>query len=175
MLEALPEPRTEMNPYAPRITTIQIDPEKIGALIGPGGKNIRRITELSGATVDISDDDSGKVFVYSNNKEAMDKAIAEIELISAEIVPDKIYRGVVRSVKEFGCFVEVLPGKEGLVHISELADFRVKKTEDVAKLGDEMWVKCIGIDERGRVRLSRKAAMAEMESETESATETEKD
>ena len=163
MLETLAEPRQEMNRYAPRITTIQIDPEKIGALIGPGGKNIRRITELSGAMIDISDDDSGKVMIYSNNKEAMDKAVAEVELISAEIEPDKIYRGVVRSVKEFGCFVEVLPGKEGLVHISELADFRVNKTEDVAKLGDEMWVKCIGIDERGRVRLSRKAAHAEME------------
>ncbi len=163
MLETLPEPRPEMNLYAPRITTIQIDPEKIGALIGPGGKNIRRITELSGATIDIADDNSGKVMVYSNNKDAMDKAVAEVELISAEIVPDKIYRGVVRSIKEFGCFVEVLPGKEGLVHISELADFRVKNTEDVAKLGDEMWVKCIGIDERGRVRLSRKAALAEME------------
>ena len=163
MLETLAEPRQEMNRYAPRITTIQIDPEKIGALIGPGGKNIRRITELSGAMIDISDDDSGKVMIYSNNKEAMDKAVAEVELISAEIEPDKIYRGVVRSVKEFGCFVEVLPGKEGLVHISELADFRVNKTEDVAKLGDEMWVKCIGIDERGRVRLSRKAALAEME------------
>ncbi len=163
MLETISEPREEMNQYAPRITTLQIDPEKIGALIGPGGKNIRRITELSGATIDISDDDSGKVFIYSNNKEAMEKAVAEVELISAEIIPDKIYRGVVRSVKEFGCFVEVLPGKEGLVHISELAEFRVKRTEDVAKLGDEMWVKCIGIDERGRVRLSRKAALAEME------------
>ena len=163
MLETLAEPRKEMNRYAPRITTIQIDPEKIGALIGPGGKNIRRISELSGTTIDISDDDTGKVMIYSNNKDAMDKAVAEVELISAEIVPDKIYRGVVRSVKEFGCFVEVLPGKEGLVHISELADFRVNKTEDVAKLGDEMWVKCIGIDERGRVRLSRKAALEEME------------
>ncbi len=173
MLETIAEPRPEMNRYAPRITTLQIDPEKIGALIGPGGKNIRRITELSGATVDISDDEPGKVYIYSNNKESMDKAVSEVELISAEIVPDKIYRGVVRSVKEFGCFVEVLPGKEGLVHISELADFRVNKTEDVAKLGDEMWVKCIGIDERGRVRLSRKAALAEMEQETEAKTEKE--
>ncbi|MCH8475666.1 MAG: polyribonucleotide nucleotidyltransferase [Opitutales bacterium] len=162
MLEAISEPRKEMNQYAPRIVTLQIDPDKIGALIGPGGKNIRRITETTGATVDIDDDNSGKVYVYSNNKQSMDAAVAEVEAISAEIVVGKIYRGIVRGIKDFGCFVEVLPGKEGLVHISELADFRVNKTEDVAKLGDELWVKCIGIDERGRVRLSRKAAMEEM-------------
>lgn len=161
MLGAIAEPRKEMNPYAPRIHTIQIDPDKIGALIGPGGKNIRRITETTGATVDIDDDNSGKVFIYSNSKEAMDRAIEEVELVSAEITPGKTYRGVVRSVKDFGCFVEVLPGREGLVHISELADFRVQKTEDVAKLGDEMWVKCVGIDDKGRVRLSRKQALAD--------------
>ncbi len=170
MQEAIAEPRKELNPYAPRIQTLQIDPEKIGALIGPGGKNIRRITDTTGATIDIAEDNSGKVFVYSNNKEAMDRAIEEIELVSAEITPGKIYRGVVRSIKEFGAFVEVLPGREGLVHISELADFRVKKTEDVAKLGDEMWVKCIGIDDKGRVRLSRKEAMADREKAAEVGT-----
>ena len=163
MLESIAEPRKELNQYAPRIRTLKIDPDKIGALIGPGGKNIRRITEISGATVDIDDDNSGKVYVYANNKKAMDIAVAEVEAISAEIEVGKIYRGVVRGVKDFGCFVEVLPGKEGLVHISELADFRVNKTEDVAKLGDEMMVKCIGIDERGKVRLSRKAALVELE------------
>lgn len=161
MLTAIAEPRTELNEHAPRIETIQIDPEKIGALIGPGGKNIRRITETTGATIDIADDNSGKVFVYSNNRVSMQRAIEEVELVSAEITPGKIYRGVVRSVKDFGCFVEVLPGKEGLVHISELADFRVNRTEDVAKLGDEIWVKCVGIDDKGRVRLSRKEAMAD--------------
>lgn len=161
MLTAIEEPRGELNPYAPRIHTLQIDPDKIGALIGPGGKNIRRITETTGATIDIAEDNSGRVLVYSNNKEAMERAIEEVELVSAEITPGKIYRGVVRSVKDFGCFVEVLPGREGLVHISELADFRVQKTEDVAKLGDEMWVKCVGIDDKGRVRLSRKEALAD--------------
>jgi polyribonucleotide nucleotidyltransferase len=161
MLTAIEEPREELNPYAPRIHTLQIDPDKIGALIGPGGKNIRRITETTGATIDIAEDNSGRVLVYSNNKEAMERAIEEVELVSAEITPGKIYRGVVRSVKDFGCFVEVLPGREGLVHISELADFRVQKTEDVAKLGDEMWVKCVGIDDKGRVRLSRKEALAD--------------
>lgn len=169
MLDSLAEPRKELNQYAPRIRTLKIDPDKIGALIGPGGKNIRRITEISGATVDIDDDNSGKVFVYANNKKAMDIAVAEVEAISAEIEVGKIYRGVVRGVKDFGCFVEVLPGKEGLVHISELADFRVEKTSDVAKLGDEMMVKCIGVDERGKVRLSRKAALAELEDQEAAA------
>ncbi len=173
MLNAIAEPRKEMNPYAPRIQTLQIDPDKIGALIGPGGKNIRRITETTGATVDIAEDNSGKVFIYSNNKEAMERAIEEVELVSAEITPGKIYRGVVRSVKDFGCFVEVLPGREGLVHISELADFRVKNTEDVAKLGDEMWVKCIGIDDKGRVRLSRKEAMEDRAAKESEKAETE--
>ncbi len=161
MEAAISEPRKELNLHAPRIETIQIDPEKIGALIGPGGKNIRRITETTGATIDIAEDNSGKVFIYANNQISMQRAVEEVELISAEITPGKIYRGVVRSIKEFGCFVEVLPGKEGLVHISELADFRVKRTEDVAKLGDEIWVKCIGVDDKGRVRLSRKEAMAD--------------
>ena len=92
----------------------------------------------------------------------MNRAVSEVELIAAEIEVGKTYRGIVRSIKEFGAFVECLPGKEGLVHISELADFRVKKTEDVCKLGDEMIVKCIGIDDKGKVRLSRKAALEDM-------------
>lgn len=171
MLTAIAEPRGELNKYAPRIHTLQIDPEKIGALIGPGGKNIRRITETTGATIDIAEDNSGRVLVYSNNKEAMERAIEEVELVSAEITPGKIYRGVVRSVKDFGCFVEVLPGREGLVHISELADFRVQNTSDVAKLGDEMWVKCVGIDDKGRVRLSRKEALADRAAKEEAANE----
>jgi polyribonucleotide nucleotidyltransferase len=163
MAEALAEPRAELNEHAPRIQTVQIDPEKIGALIGPGGKNIRRIVEITGAQVDIDEDNSGKVYIYSNNKEAMKRAVAEVEAVGAKIEEGRIYRGVVRGIKEFGCFVEILPGQEGLVHISELADFRVRRTEDVCKLGDEMVVKCVGIDERGRVRLSRRAALAEIE------------
>ena len=163
MAEEIPEYRRELNKNAPRIHSLQIDPDKIGALIGPGGKNIRRITETTGADIDIDDDNSGKVRIYTENEEALQLAIREVELVVGEIEPGKIYRGIVRGVKEFGAFVECLPGKEGLCHISELADFRVKKTEDVCKLGDEMIVKCIGIDDKGRVKLSRKAALADLE------------
>ncbi len=188
MLGSLPAPRKELSTFAPRIQTIQIDPEKIGALIGPGGKNIRRIVETTGAQIDISDDDSGKVFVYSNNGAAMARAIQEIDAVCGgaggggrdggrggnaggpPIENGKIYTGRVTGVKDFGAFVECLPGKEGLCHISELADFRVRRTEDVVKMGDSITVKCIGIDERtGKVRLSRKAAMAELEAQNGAA------
>ncbi len=156
-------PRQELNQHAPRIHKMQIDQEKIGALIGPGGKTIRRITEVSGAEIDIDEDNSGKILIYATSKDALQRAIEEVEIATGDIEVGKTYRGMVRGIKEFGCFVECLPGKEGLVHVSELADFRVNQVEDVAKMGDEMWVKCIGIDERGRVRLSRRIAMAEKE------------
>ncbi len=167
MLSSLPAPRKELSPFAPRIQTIQIDPEKIGLLIGPGGKTIRRIVETTGAQIDIAEDDSGKVLIYSNNAESLNRAIQEIDVLcggGAQIEMGKIYSGTVTGIKEFGCFVECLPGKEGLCHISELADFRVRRTEDVVKMGDQIWVKCVGIDERsGKVRLSRRAAMQERE------------
>jgi len=163
MTETIDKPRENVSENAPRITTIQINPEKIGALIGPGGKNIRRIVEITGAQIDIDEDNSGKVNIYATSEEAMNRAVQEIDLACGEIEEGKIYRGIVKGVKEFGCFVEALPGQEGLVHISELADFRVKRTEDVCKPGDEMVVKCIGIDEKGRVRLSRRAALEELE------------
>jgi polyribonucleotide nucleotidyltransferase len=178
MLAALPAPRADLSKFAPRIQTIQIDPEKIGLLIGPGGKTIRRITETTGAQIDIAEDDSGKVFIYSNNADAMNRAIAEIDGLcgggagggGAPIEPGKLYHGRVTGVKDFGCFVECTPGKEGLCHISELADFRVRRTEDVVKMGEMIWVKCVGIDERsGKVRLSRKAAMKEMEAQKQQA------
>jgi len=174
MLGSLPAPRADLSKFAPRIQTIQIDPEKIGLLIGPGGKTIRRITETTGAQIDIAEDDSGKVFIYSNNGEAMARAIAEIDGLcgggsgggGTPIEVGKLYNGRVTGIKDFGCFVECTPGKEGLCHISELADFRVRRTEDVVKMGEMIWVKCVGIDERsGKVRLSRKAAMKEMEAQ----------
>lgn len=175
MLGSIPAPRKELSTYAPRIQTIQIDPEKIGLLIGPGGKTIRRIVETTGAQIDISDDDSGKVFIYSNNGDAMNRAVKEIDSLCGgaggagggeQIEVGKIYDGRVTGVKDFGAFVECLPGKEGLCHISELADFRVRRTEDVVKMGDSITVKCIGIDERSKkVRLSRKAALAELETQ----------
>lgn len=163
MEATLQKPREDVNQYAPRVHSLQIDPEKIGLLIGPGGKNIRRITETTGASIDIDEDNSGRVSIYATTKESMDRAVYEVELITGDIEEGKIYRGIVRSIKDFGAFVECLPGKEGLVHISELADFRVRRTEDVCKVGDEMIVKCLSTDEKGRVRLSRRAAMAELE------------
>ncbi len=167
MEECLPTHRKELRDHAPRIEMVQIDPEKIGALIGPGGKNIRRITEVTGANLDIDEDNSGKIRVYASDSEAMNRALQEIDLVTGEIEAGKTYRGIVRGVKEFGAFVECLPGKEGLCHISELADFRVNRTEDICKLGDEIIVKCIGIDDKGRVKLSRRAAMEESKSENE--------
>ena len=168
MAEHMPESRQDLREHAPRIHTIKIDPEKIGALIGPGGKNIRRITEVSGAQVDIDDDNSGRVLIFATDKESMDRAIQEVDACTAEIEVGKTYRGIVRGVKDFGAFVECLPGKEGLVHISELADFRVNKTDDICKLGDEMIVKCIGL-EKGKVRLSRKAALEDAKDAAEDA------
>lgn len=159
MAESMAEPNKELREHAPRIKIMQIDPEKVGMLIGPGGKNIRRITEVSGAQLDVDDSNPGRVLVYAKSSMSMDRAVQEIEMVTGEIEVGKVYKGIVRSIKDFGAFVECLPGKEGLVHISELADFRVNRTEDVCKLGDEMLVKCIGIDDKGRVKLSRKAAL----------------
>ncbi len=156
-------PRAELSKYAPRIETMKINPEKIGALIGPGGKNIKRIVDESGCEINIEDD--GTVNVYSTSAEGMKIARDAIMGMTAEAEINKIYRGKVVTIKEFGCFVEFLPGKDGLCHISELANFRVKQTEDIVKMGDEIWVKCLGVDEKGRVRLSRKAAMADREKE----------
>jgi polyribonucleotide nucleotidyltransferase len=159
MAKTLPESRKEISKYAPRIETIRINPEKIGALIGPGGKNIKKLVEESGCEINIEDD--GTVNIYSVSSEGMKIARDAIAGMTAEAEIGKIYRGKVVTIKDFGAFVEFLPGKDGLVHISELANFRVKQTEDIVKMGDEIWVKCLGVDEKGRVRLSRKAAMAE--------------
>jgi polyribonucleotide nucleotidyltransferase len=159
MAKTLATPRKEISKYAPRIETIRINPEKIGALIGPGGKNIKKLVEESGCEINIEDD--GTVNIYSVSEEGMKIARDAIAGMTAEAEIGKIYRGKVVTIKEFGAFVEFLPGKDGLVHISELANFRVKQTEDIVKLGDEIWVKCLGVDEKGRVRLSRRAAMAE--------------
>ena len=159
MRSALEKPRTELSKYAPRIETIKINPEKIGALIGPGGKTIKGIVAETGAEINIEDD--GSVHIYATNGESMARAKEIIGGMAKEIEIGQTYQGRVVSIKEFGAFVEVLPGKDGLVHISELADFRVKRTEDVVKMGDMIWVKCIGIDDKGRVKLSRKAALKE--------------
>jgi polyribonucleotide nucleotidyltransferase len=159
MAAALDKPRPELSRYAPRIETIKINPDKIGALIGPGGKTIKGIVAETGAEINIEDD--GSVHIYAASGESMARAKEIIGGMTREIEIGQTYHGRVVSIKEFGAFVEVFPGKDGLVHISELADFRVRRVEDVAKVGEMIWVKCIGIDDKGRVKLSRKAALKE--------------
>jgi polyribonucleotide nucleotidyltransferase len=169
MHEAINAPRKELSQYAPRIETIKIHPDKIGLLIGPGGKTIKGIVAETGAEINIDDD--GSVHIYSSSRDSLNRAKEIITGMTKEIEVGEMYHGRVVSIKEFGAFIEVLPGKDGLVHISELADFRVKNVEDVVKVGDLVWVKCIGIDEKGRVKLSRKAAMKDRNAEAESALE----
>jgi polyribonucleotide nucleotidyltransferase len=169
MHQAIDDPRKELSQYAPRIETIKIHPDKIGLLIGPGGKTIKGIVAETGAEINIDDD--GSVHIYSSSRDSLNRAKEIIAGMTKEIEVGELYHGRVVSIKEFGAFIEVLPGKDGLVHISELADFRVKNVDDVVKVGDLVWVKCIGVDEKGRVKLSRKAAMKERNAEAESALE----
>lgn len=157
MLECIPEPRKELKPYAPKITTIHIDPDKIKDVIGPGGKMIKKIVEDSGAQIDIEED--GTVYVAAANSEAADAAIKTIKEITAIPEIGKIYTGKVTRIMNFGAFVEFMPGHEGLVHISQLAKERVAKVEDVVNIGDEIVVKLVEIDAKGRMNLSRKAAL----------------
>ncbi len=163
MNAALAAPRTELSQYAPRIETIKIPVDKIGLLIGPGGKTIKGIVAETGCEINIEDD--GSVRIYSNNPDGMARAKEIVNGMTKEIEIGTVYQGRVVTIKEFGCFVEVMPGKDGMVHISELADFRVNRTEDVVRVGDMIWVKCIGVDEKGRVKLSRKAAMKDRNEE----------
>ena len=158
MAAAINDP-SELSPHAPRIESIKINPEKIGNVIGPGGKIIKGIQAETGAEINIEDD--GTVRIYAIKKESLDRALEMVENITAEIEIDKIYQGKVVSTTNFGAFMEVLPGQDGMIHISELADFRVEKVEDVVNVGDIIYAKCIGIDDKGRVKMSRQAAMAE--------------
>jgi polyribonucleotide nucleotidyltransferase len=155
MAQAISASRAEVSRYAPRMTKIKIDPSKIGAVIGTGGKTIRAIIEQTKATVDVSDD--GTVVIGSNDMDSTQKAIAMIEGLTREAQIGEVFTGKVSRIFEFGAMVEILPGKEGMVHISELADFRVGKVEDVVKIGDEVMVKVINVDEKGRINLSRRA------------------
>jgi polyribonucleotide nucleotidyltransferase len=159
MAACIAAPRTEMSPYAPRIETIKINPDKIGLIIGPGGKTIKGIVAETGAEINIEDD--GSIRIYSNNPEAMARAKQIINGMTKEVSIGEIYHAPVVNIKEFGCFVEILPGKDGMCHISELADRRVNRVEDIVKMGDMIWVKVLGVDERGKIKLSRKAAMKE--------------
>ena len=156
--ETIGESRSELSPYAPRMTRIQIPVDRIGMVIGPGGKTIRGIIEETGATVDVQDD--GSVFVGATTGEAADKAIGMIRDLTRDVEVGEIYTGKVVKIANFGCFVELLPGKDGLVHISELADHHVPSVEDVVELGDEITVVVTEIDSMGRVNLSRRALIA---------------
>ncbi|MBM4182855.1 MAG: polyribonucleotide nucleotidyltransferase [Gemmatimonadetes bacterium] len=159
MEQAIAQPRTELSQYAPRIISIQVNPEKIGEIIGPKGKTIRAIQDESGAQIDI--DDSGLVKIAAVSGEAGARAREMIEAIVQDPEVGRIYEGPVKNTTTFGAFIEIMPGVEGLCHISELRDGRTEKTEDVLKKGDVTRVKLLSIDEKGRLRLSRKAALAE--------------
>jgi polyribonucleotide nucleotidyltransferase len=159
MEKALAAPREELSTYAPRIITIKVNPSKIGEIIGPKGKTIRGIQEATGATINIEDD--GTVTISSPGGEGGEKARKMIAGMTEEAEVGRIYEGVVKSTTSFGAFVEILPGTEGLCHISELQEGRTENTEDVVKKGDVVQVKLLSIDEKGRLRLSRKAALAE--------------
>jgi polyribonucleotide nucleotidyltransferase len=160
MLTAIPRPRTDIAATAPRLLRTKIDPEKIGALIGPGGKIIRGIQERTGAVIEVDDD--GTVVVASDDAAAAKAAMDQVEAITASVQIGKIYEGRVTSVKDFGAFIEILPGKDGLCHISELSDEYVRSVNDVIKMGETVQVKVIAIDDQDRVKLSRKAAMREL-------------
>ncbi|HEX6512715.1 MAG TPA: polyribonucleotide nucleotidyltransferase, partial [Chloroflexota bacterium] len=165
MLSVIPEPRREMSAYAPRITTIQINPDKIRDVIGPGGKVIRKIVEETGAQIDIEDD--GRVFIASTDQDGAKRAIDWIKGLTDEVEVGRIYRGKVVRILPFGAFVEVLPNQDGLVHISKLTDHRVERVEEVANVGDEIVVKATEIDSQGRLNLSRQAAIEELTSRGE--------
>lgn len=158
MLAVLPQPRTDLSPYAPRMLTLTVPVDKIKDVIGPGGRVINKIIAETGVKIDIEDD--GRIFIAAVDTEAGEKAKKMVEDIIAEVEVGRIYQGKVTRVEKYGAFVEVLPGKEGLVHISQLADTHVARTEDVCQVGDIIPVKVTEIDRMGRINLSRKEALA---------------
>ncbi len=170
MERVLPGPREEMSEWAPRMLTVPIDPEKIGKLIGPGGKTIRQITEETGANIDINDD--GIVFISSVDMASAESAKAAVEAIAAEIKVGSVFEGKVVSTRDFGAFIEIAPGTDGMCHISELADGFVEKVENICKVGDKIKVKVINVDDTGRIKLSVKALLKDAEKDAEKEAET---
>src|SRR5436190_7485113 len=160
MLSTISRPKEDISPWAPRLIRTNIDPEKIGMLIGPGGKNIRGIQEATGTVIEVNDE--GVVTIASSNREWAEAALAQVEACTATVQVGKIYHGRVTSIKDFGAFVEILPGRDGLVHISELSAGYVNSVGDVCRMGDEMKVLVIDVDEHDRVKLSRKRAYEEL-------------
>jgi len=157
MKTAIAQPRPELSPYAPRIVTIKIPIEKIRDVIGPGGKMIREIVEQTGATIDVEDD--GTINIASVNGESNQKAIEWIKNLTREVAVGEVYKGIVRRIADYGAFVEIFPGTTGLLHISQLAHRRVNTVRDVVKEGDELEVKCIALEDNGKISLSRKAVL----------------
>ena len=154
MLSVIPAPKDQLSEYAPRIEKLQVKPEKIGAIIGKGGEMINKITSETGATVDIADD--GLVTIASSNGESIDKALAWIKSLVEEPEIGKIYAGTVVTIKDFGAFVNILPGIDGMLHISQISDKRIEKVEDVLHVGDQIRVRLEAIDDKGRLSLSMK-------------------
>jgi polyribonucleotide nucleotidyltransferase len=154
MFQEIEQPRDELSPYAPRIITIQIDTDDIRTVIGPGGKTINRIIDETGVKIDI--EDSGLIFIAAPDMEAAEKGVAAIELLLKDVEIGEIYEGEVKRIMAFGAFIEVLPGKEGLLHISKMENYRVEKVEDVMNIGDKVKVRVSEIDNQGRINLSRK-------------------
>jgi polyribonucleotide nucleotidyltransferase len=156
MAKSIEKPRENLSPFAPRIIVLQINPDKIREVIGPGGKVINEIIDQCGVLIDI--EDSGRIFVTAENEEAGQKAAEWINNLTREVKVGEMFQGKVKRILDFGAFVEVLPGQEGLVHISQLANYHVNKVEDIVKIGDVISVKVISIDEQGRINLSHKEA-----------------
>lgn len=156
MLEEIAEPRAELSPYAPRCISMRVHPDKVRLVIGPGGKNVNKIVEETGCKVDISDDDVGLISIYSSDEASAAKAKSMIEYLTADVEVGKTYEGEVKRIMNFGAFIEILPGKEGLLHISKIANHRVDKVEDVMNIGDKVVVKVTEIDNQNRINLSRK-------------------
>ena len=152
-----------MSPFAPRIVSLKINPDKIRDIIGPGGKTIRSITESCGVKMEVMDD--GTVNIASNDEKKTKAAIDIVKSLTQEAEIGKIYKGVVKRIADFGAFVEILPGTDGLVHISQLTDERVREVRDVLQEGDEVYVKVLDVDRQGKIRLSRKEAMDEMKNQ----------
>ena len=156
MLEEIAEPRAELSPYAPRCISMRVHPDKVRLVIGPGGKNVNKIVEETGCKVDISDDDVGLISIYSSDEASAAKAKSMIEYLTADVEVGKTYEGEVKRIMNFGAFIEILPGKEGLLHISKIANHRVDKVEDVMNIGDKVVVKVTEIDNQNRINLSRR-------------------
>ncbi|MCL2348968.1 MAG: S1 RNA-binding domain-containing protein, partial [Planctomycetaceae bacterium] len=160
MLSAISRPADDIASTAPRLFKTRIDPEKIGLLIGPGGKTIRAIQDASGASIEIDND--GTVVVSASNEESALRALNEVNRLTASVEVGKIYEGQVTSIKDFGAFIEILPGRDGLCHISEIAEDYVDSMSGICKVGDRMLVKVVSIDDQNRIKLSRKAALKEL-------------